>query len=251
MAVHVQVLAAPDAIEDAVEACFRETTTIGLRTHMVQGRALPRGIAEVEVDGRSVRVKRVDRPGGADRQGRVRRRLDAARAMPHARGCSREAERLAEMNDVIGSRLAPCWPGIGQADDRGQRRRRQPDACDGRPRHAWRRRRTDAPCRLACRAGRGDGTHRDALAAARGWDARRLRRGRVRRPALPRQPVDRCFFCKTNLYGALAARAGGHDAVRHQHRRPRRLAARPEGRRRARVCATRSSRPGSTRRPCA
>ena len=64
LAVQVQVLVRPDALEDAVAACFAETTTIGLRTHLVQGRALKREMREVEVDGRRVRVKLVDRPGG-------------------------------------------------------------------------------------------------------------------------------------------------------------------------------------------
>lgn len=64
VATHVQVLALPEALEAAVEACFRETSTIGLRTQLVAGRALRRSMAEVSVDGRAVRVKRVRRPGG-------------------------------------------------------------------------------------------------------------------------------------------------------------------------------------------
>ncbi len=63
LAVHVQVLAAPDALDAAVEACFRETTTIGLRTHMVEGRALARRFAAVEIDGQEATVKLVERPG--------------------------------------------------------------------------------------------------------------------------------------------------------------------------------------------
>ena len=64
MTVHVQVLVRPDALDAAVEACFRETTTIGLRTSIVQGRALPRRVAQVHVDGRELQVKLVERPGG-------------------------------------------------------------------------------------------------------------------------------------------------------------------------------------------
>ena len=64
MAAHVQVLVAPEALEAAVEACFRETSTIGLRTQIAQGRALNRTVREVSVDGRPVRVKQVERPGG-------------------------------------------------------------------------------------------------------------------------------------------------------------------------------------------
>lgn len=64
LAVHVQLLARPEALDAAVEACFRETTTIGLRTHVVQGQALQRETREVTLDGARLRVKTVDRPGG-------------------------------------------------------------------------------------------------------------------------------------------------------------------------------------------
>ena len=63
LAVHVQVLAAPDGLERVVEACFAETTTIGLRTHLVEGRALHRHLRQVSVDGLPVQVKLVDRAG--------------------------------------------------------------------------------------------------------------------------------------------------------------------------------------------
>jgi uncharacterized protein (TIGR00299 family) protein len=96
MAAHVQVLARPDALDAAVEACFRETTTIGLRTHLVQGRALPRESREVAVDGAAVRVKSVDRPGGRTSK------AEADDALPlegHAARTRlrRQAESLAEM----------------------------------------------------------------------------------------------------------------------------------------------------------
>ncbi len=58
---HIQVLAEPAALEAAVAACFAETTTIGLRTGLTSARALRREIATVA----GVRVKRVERPGGA------------------------------------------------------------------------------------------------------------------------------------------------------------------------------------------
>ncbi len=64
MAVHVQVLARPDSVEPVMAACFSETTTIGLRVHTVQGRALPRRFAETQVDGQAVRVKLAERPDG-------------------------------------------------------------------------------------------------------------------------------------------------------------------------------------------
>jgi pyridinium-3,5-bisthiocarboxylic acid mononucleotide nickel chelatase len=65
MSAHIQVLAEPAALEAAVAACFSETSTIGLRTRLTGARALPRESADVSVAGRTVRVKQVERPGGA------------------------------------------------------------------------------------------------------------------------------------------------------------------------------------------
>ena len=62
LAIHVQVLTNPAALDATIDACFRETTTIGLRTHLVAGRALPRRFATVEVEGHPLSVKLVDRP---------------------------------------------------------------------------------------------------------------------------------------------------------------------------------------------
>lgn len=44
-------------LDDVVEACFRETTAIGLRTHLVEGRALARRFATIEVEGYPITVK--------------------------------------------------------------------------------------------------------------------------------------------------------------------------------------------------
>ena len=64
MMTHVRALVRADALDEAIGACFRETTTIGLRHHRVSGAALARRSDTVEVGGRLVRVKSVDRPGG-------------------------------------------------------------------------------------------------------------------------------------------------------------------------------------------
>jgi pyridinium-3,5-bisthiocarboxylic acid mononucleotide nickel chelatase len=65
MATHIQVLVAPAFLHDTVAACFLETTTIGLRHHVVQGAALPRRSEDVEVEGHALRVKAVMRPDGS------------------------------------------------------------------------------------------------------------------------------------------------------------------------------------------
>ena len=64
MMTQVQVLAEPAALSAVVTACFTETTTIGLRHEMARGVALSRQAHDVEVDGRALRVKTVNRPGG-------------------------------------------------------------------------------------------------------------------------------------------------------------------------------------------
>ena len=94
----VRVLARANA-NDAVAACFRETTTIGLRHHVVSGSALPRRLSTVQVEGRSVRVKTVERPGGrtakAESDDALAQETHAARA-----ALRRDAERLALENDA-------------------------------------------------------------------------------------------------------------------------------------------------------
>ncbi len=65
LAAHVQVLTRPDALDEVVAMCFAETTTIGLRTHLVQGRALARRSVRTELPGAVVGVKLVQRPGEA------------------------------------------------------------------------------------------------------------------------------------------------------------------------------------------
>jgi uncharacterized protein (TIGR00299 family) protein len=92
---HVQVLAEPAALEAAVEACFRETSTIGLRTQIVPARALWRRTEEVRVGGHAVRVKRVQRPGGVTGKAESDDLRDASGHAERAR-LRRATERLAD-----------------------------------------------------------------------------------------------------------------------------------------------------------
>ncbi len=64
MMVRVQVLARQGALDAVIETCFRETTTIGLRHRTVEAVGLARQLRSVDVDGQSLRVKIVARPGG-------------------------------------------------------------------------------------------------------------------------------------------------------------------------------------------
>jgi uncharacterized protein (DUF111 family) len=63
MVAHVQILAEPTAAEAVQQACFTETTTLGLRCQRVDRRVLSREHAAVIVDGQRLRVKVAQRPG--------------------------------------------------------------------------------------------------------------------------------------------------------------------------------------------
>jgi hypothetical protein len=62
MTVQVQILAQPQAAEAVFDACFSETTTLGLRWQEVERRVLARRLASVELPERKVRVKVAQRP---------------------------------------------------------------------------------------------------------------------------------------------------------------------------------------------
>ena len=47
-----------------------------------------------------------------------------------------------------------------------------------------------------------------AMAAARGWRLEVFDAGEFRRAEYRANPLDRCFYCKTSLYGAISARSG-------------------------------------------
>lgn len=59
----IQVLAETSDLESVFDACFSETTTIGLRYQRMQRRKLARAGTTVEAGGRQVRVKVSERPG--------------------------------------------------------------------------------------------------------------------------------------------------------------------------------------------
>ena len=60
----VRLLLRPERLQSVIDACFRETTTIGLRWHGVERVVLPRHALDIEVEGRKLEVKVVKRPGG-------------------------------------------------------------------------------------------------------------------------------------------------------------------------------------------
>lgn len=65
MAVHVQILVSPRALDNVIVACFEETTTIGLRHQLTEGAMLRRRLQTIEMEGGdNLQVKIVERPGG-------------------------------------------------------------------------------------------------------------------------------------------------------------------------------------------
>ena len=64
LAVAVQVLCDPAALDPVSRACLTETTTIGLRRRVEERTVLPRTPRTVEVGGGAVAAKEVVRPGG-------------------------------------------------------------------------------------------------------------------------------------------------------------------------------------------
>ncbi|MCJ2013299.1 LarC family nickel insertion protein [Methylobacterium sp. J-076] len=94
MMTHVRVLARVAGLDGAIAACFRETTTIGLRHRTMAGIALPRESVTVEAEGREVRVKTVARPGGRTAKAEAD---DALSGQDHATRARlrRAAERIA------------------------------------------------------------------------------------------------------------------------------------------------------------
>jgi uncharacterized protein (DUF111 family) len=64
MMTHLRILAEPAARDTILAAIFDETTTIGIRHSLMDRTILPRKTKTVEQEGRSLRMKLVERPSG-------------------------------------------------------------------------------------------------------------------------------------------------------------------------------------------
>jgi uncharacterized protein (TIGR00299 family) protein len=104
VAVQVRILAAPHRLDEVVRACFLETTTIGLRHHLVRRALLARLTEEVEVEGKRLRVKMAMRPDG-QATGKAEAVDVAAQAGRGARSALRSAGEAAALARLSSKRL--------------------------------------------------------------------------------------------------------------------------------------------------
>jgi len=65
IAIHIRLLLHPDALDAVLDACFVETSTLGVRWQVVDRAVLPRAERTEERDGRGIRVKTAVRPDGS------------------------------------------------------------------------------------------------------------------------------------------------------------------------------------------
>lgn len=61
MTAHIQVVARPDGTDEVVRSCFAQTSTLGIRTQLVERQVLPRREDIAQVEGRAVRIKIAER----------------------------------------------------------------------------------------------------------------------------------------------------------------------------------------------
>jgi uncharacterized protein (TIGR00299 family) protein len=100
MTMHIQLLADVADMEAVFEACFSETTTIGLRFQVMQRRKLARASTTVEAAGRQMRVKVADRPGRKTAKVEADDLLNVIGGRAERERLQREAEQVVLRKDL-------------------------------------------------------------------------------------------------------------------------------------------------------
>ncbi len=201
-----RLLVAPDALDAVKERCLSETSTIGLRWHFEERDLLERRGESVRDGETAVRVKQVRRPGRVT----VKVESDDLASLDSLTERRAVKERLeGRRNDRLArSASARRARHLSRADHRGVRRRRQHDAgASGASLGAgWRRAcsmRCRPPCpvrrRIACSATPTRMAGSSSIGGSGEFEDGRYRAN----------PVDRCYFCKTNLYDRIRALTDG------------------------------------------
>lgn len=96
---HIQLLAEAADLENVFNACFSETTTIGLRYQFMQRRKLARASTTVEAAGRQMRVKVAERPGRSTVKVEADDLLNVIGGRAERESLQREAEQVVLRKD--------------------------------------------------------------------------------------------------------------------------------------------------------
>jgi pyridinium-3,5-bisthiocarboxylic acid mononucleotide nickel chelatase len=100
LTMHIQLLAEVADMEAVFEACFSETTTIGLRFQVMQRRKLARASTTVEAAGRQMRVKVAERPGRKTAKVEADDLLNVIGGRAERERLQREAEQIVLRKDL-------------------------------------------------------------------------------------------------------------------------------------------------------
>jgi uncharacterized protein (TIGR00299 family) protein len=103
MTMHIQLLTEVADMEGVFDACFSETTTIGLRFQVMQRRKLARASTTVEAAGRQMRVKVAERPGRKTAKVEADDLLNVIGGRAERERLQREAEQVVLRKDHKGS----------------------------------------------------------------------------------------------------------------------------------------------------
>jgi len=96
---HIQLLTEAADMESVFDACFSETTTIGLRFQIMQRRKLARASTTVEAAGRQMRVKIAERPGRKTAKVEADDLLNVIGGRAERERLQREAEQVISRKD--------------------------------------------------------------------------------------------------------------------------------------------------------
>ncbi len=94
-----RLLVAPPAVEDAVRACFAQTSTLGVRVGEVRRHVLRRAEVEAAIEGATVGVKLAQRPDGARTAKAEHDHVAEATSLARRRAVRARAERAALEGD--------------------------------------------------------------------------------------------------------------------------------------------------------
>ncbi|WP_163559462.1 LarC family nickel insertion protein [Halomonas sp. NO4] len=93
---HIELLAQPERFDDILAACFRQTTTLGIRYHEIERALLTREHGEATTSQGQVRIKTASRPSGATRKAEADDIARLRESQQRRQQVRREAEQAGE-----------------------------------------------------------------------------------------------------------------------------------------------------------